>query len=142
LKKISATEIEKTETTIREVFKAGCASWNRGDLDGYLASYWDSEQTVWVSGGSLTRGRKAIVAAYKARFSTPEKMGRITLSELEIDVLTATDAVAFGRWRLDLYGESSKGFFTVQLKKIEGLWFYVSDHSSTAGTLRNDRSEQ
>jgi uncharacterized protein (TIGR02246 family) len=131
LRKISATERKKNETTIREVFEAGCAAWNRGDLDGYLSSYWDSDKTIWISSGSLTRGKKAIVAAYKARFSTPQQMGKLTLAELEIDLLTNTDAIAFGRWMLVVDSKTANGFFTVQLRKIEGTWLMVSDHSST-----------
>lgn len=142
MRKISVTEIEKIETAIRDVFEAGCAAWNRGDLDGYLAGYWDSDQTLWISNGSLTRGRKAILAAYESRFSSPQQMGKLTVAELEIDVLTPTDAIAFGRWMLVLDQESSKGFFTVQLKKLEGIWFYASDHSSTAKTSTSDRCEE
>ena len=130
--KISAREIEKAESAIRDVFEAGCAAWNRGDLDAYLAGYWDSDQTIWISSGYLRRGRKAIVATYKSRFSTPQQMGRLTLADLELDILTPTDAVAFGRWKLGLDQEPSTGFFTVRLKKVEGTWFYVCDHSSTA----------
>jgi uncharacterized protein (TIGR02246 family) len=131
LKKISAQEIEKTEAAIRSVFKASSAAWNRGDLDGYLASYWDSDKTIWISSGSLTRGRKAIVAAYKARFSTPQQLGTLRLAQLEIDVLTGTDATAFGRWMLVVEDKMAEGFFTVQLRKIDGTWLFVSDHSST-----------
>lgn len=132
LRKLVTTDIKQTEITIRNVFEAGCTAWNRGDLDGYLASYWDSDKTIWVSSGSLTRGNKAIAAAYKARFSTPSQMGKLTLLALEIDVLTTEDAIAFGRWMLVIDNESSKGFFTVQLRKIEGAWLFVSDHSSTS----------
>jgi uncharacterized protein (TIGR02246 family) len=141
LRTLSAAETEKIEIAIRNVFNAGCAAWNRGDLDGYLASYWNSNQTIWVSSGALRRGKEAIVAAYQARFSSPQQMGKIHVTELDIDVLTATDAIAFGRWRLVLAKETSEGFFTVQLKKLEGTWFYVSDHSSTAKTTRSHRSE-
>lgn len=128
--KISVTESKKAEDAIRKVFEAGCTAWNRGDLDGYLASYWDSDKTLWISNGSLRRGREAIAAAYKARFSMPQQMGQLTVADLEIDVLTPTDAVAFGRWMLILDNEASKGFFTVQLRKIAGTWLFVSDHSS------------
>ena len=130
MRKIS-TESKRNEVDIRKVFEAGCMAWNRGDLDGYLASYWDSDKTIWVSSGSLTRGRKAIVAAYKARFSTPQQMGKLTVADLEIDVLTTTDAIAFGRWMLLVEDKVAEGFFTVQLRKIEGTWLFVSDHSST-----------
>lgn len=131
---ISAAERNEIEAAIREVFEAGCAAWNRGDLDGYLASYWDSNRTLWISNGSLRRGREAIESAYRSRFSDPQQMGRLTVAELEVDVLTTRDAIAFGRWMLLADdGESSTGFFTVQLKKIEGKWLFVSDHSSSEG---------
>jgi uncharacterized protein (TIGR02246 family) len=132
LRKISATEGKKAETAIRNVFTLGCAAWNRGDLDGYLASYWDSDKTLWISSGSLQRGRKAIAEAYKTRFSTPEQMGKLTVLELEIDVLTATDAIAFGQWMLVIENKAAKGFFTVQLRKVGDNWLFVSDHSSTS----------
>ena len=131
MSKISATESKENEAAIRKVFEDGCAAWNRGDLDGYLSGYWDSDKTLWISSGFLTRGRKAIVAAYKARFSTPGQMGKLTLSELEIDVLSATDAIAFGRWMLVFEDKAAEGFFTVQLRRVESTWLYVSDHSST-----------
>ena len=132
MSELSAKERKKIEVAIQDVFEAGCAAWNRGDLDGYLASYWDSDQTLWVSSGSRTRGSKAIEAAYKARFSTPGQMGKLSLAELEIEVLTTADAIAFGHWMLVREDKMAEGFFTVQLKKIQGTWLFVADHSSTS----------
>jgi uncharacterized protein (TIGR02246 family) len=129
---LPTTERERTESAIRQVFEEGCAAWNRGDLDGYLASYLDSEKTLWISGGALTRGKAAIAAAYKRRFSTGGAMGKLSVAELEIDVLTPDDAIAVGRWTLDLEGMMSQGFFTVQLRKIEGTWLFVCDHASAS----------
>jgi len=126
----SAAERKKIELAIRKVFVDGCTAWNRGDLDGYLAGYWDSDEIVWISGGSRARGKKAIVAAYKARFSMPLQMGRLAIDELLIDVLTTTDAIAFGRWILAFDNKEAKGFFTVRLRKIDGAWLFVYDHSS------------
>ena len=131
---ISAAERNEIEAAIRDVFEAGCTAWNRGDLDGYLASYWDSDRTIWISNGSLTRGRNAIEAAYRSRFQNPQQVGKLTVTELEIDLLTPGDATAFGRWSLVMDNDrSSTGFFTVQLKKIDTAWLFVSDHSSSEG---------
>lgn len=130
MRNLSTTERNKIESAIRNVFDEGCAAWNRGDLDGYLASYWDSEKTLWISSGVLTRGKQAIVAAYKTRFTATPHVGTLALEELEIDVLTPADAIAFGRWLLVLEEDVAKGFFTVQLRKIDGTWFFVMDHSS------------
>jgi len=73
------------------------------------------------------------VAAYQDRLSTSQNLGKLTVAELQIDILTAADAIAFGRWSLGVVDESSGGFFTVQLKKIEGAWLFVTDHASTSG---------
>ena len=132
MRTLSTTERERTESAIRKVFEEGCAAWNRGDLDGYLASYWDSEKTLWISSGSLTRGKATIAAAYRRRFSMGGAMGKLSVAELEIDVLTPEDAIAVGRWTLELEGTMSQGFFTVQLRKIEGTWLFVCDHASAS----------
>ena len=124
---------QDAESAIRAMFDAGCAAWNRGDLDNYLASYWDSDQTLWISGGKLTRGLQAITAAYKARFVTPQQMGQLTVTGLSIDVLTDVDAFAFGHWMLAIDDKTLIGVFTVQVRKIDGNWLFVSDHASTSG---------
>lgn len=132
--KMTDAERNEVEAAVRDVFEAGCMAWNRGDLDGYLESYWDSDRTIWISNGFLTRGRNAIEAAYRSRFQTLQQVGNLTITQLEIDVLTTRDATAFGRWSLVMNNDqSSTGFFTVQLKKIEGSWLLVSDHSSSEG---------
>ena len=128
---VSAAERKRAELAIRKVFEDGCTAWNRGDLGGYLAGYWDSDEIVWISSGSRARGKKAIAAAYKARFSTPRQMGRLTIDELQIDVLTTADAIASGRWILAVDNNTVKGFFTVRLRWIDGAWLFVYDHSST-----------
>lgn len=130
---LSTTEINQIQSAIRKVFEDSCAAWNRGDLDGYLACYWDSDTIIWISGGVLSRGKKAIEAAYKARFfSAPQSRGQLTLADLEIDVLTTQDAIAFGRWILEFENQTAQGYFTVQVKKIEGAWLFVADHSSSS----------
>ena len=123
---------EEAETAIRAIFDAGCAAWNCGELEGYLASYWNSEKTIWVSSGKLTRGSQAIAEAYKTRFQTPQQMGKLTVADMEVDVLTDQDASVLGHWLLAIDNKTQKGVFTVQLKKIEGEWLFVSDHSSTS----------
>ena len=128
----NTTSREEAEAAIRALFDAGCTAWNRGELDKYLASYWHSDKTLWISGGTLTRGSQAITAAYKARFPTPQQMGMLTVTDLAIEVLTDLDAVVFGYWKLTVEDTTRKGVFTVQVRKIEGNWLFVSDHSSTS----------
>jgi ketosteroid isomerase-like protein len=121
---------ESTEAKIRALFEDGAAAWNRGDLDGYLAGYWDSEKTRWARGGMVIRGKEAISGALSVRFPTPDTMGTIEAASLEIEVLSDTDALVFGRLVHTLRGTIQKGLFTVHVRNIGGNWLVVSDHFS------------
>ena len=117
---------------IRAVFESGCASWNRGDIDGYLAAYWNSDKVRWVSEGTVRHGFEAIATAFKARFDSPDNIGRLEVANLEIQLLGENDALVFGGWILTTPAAGRHGVFTVHLKKIDGKWLIVSDHSSTS----------
>ncbi len=121
------------ETTILARFEEGRAAWNRGDLDGYLAGYWDSDKTRWASGGTVLYGKNAIVEAFRARFPSPKEMGSIETAHLEIDVLSETDALVFGRLVHTVGDKNQTGIFTVHLQKMGDNWFVVSDHFSAVG---------
>jgi len=55
----------KTITAIRTVLKAQSEAWNRGDIEGYMAGYWRSPETVFISGDSVTRGWQTVLERYK-----------------------------------------------------------------------------
>ena len=118
---------------IRTLFESGCAVWNRGDIDGYLACYWHSDKVRWVSEGTVRYGFEAIAAAFKARFDSPDNMGRLEVANLEIQLLSESDALVFGAWTQTTHTARHHGVFTVHVKKIDGEWLIVSDHSSTSG---------
>ena len=118
---------------IRALFESSCAAWNSGDIDGYLAAYWQSDNVRWVSEGIVRYRFEEIAAACKARFDSPDNMGRLEVANLEIQLLGESDALVFGAWTQTTRTARHHGVFTVHLKKIEGEWLIVSDHSSTSG---------
>ena len=118
---------------ISTLFESGCAAWNRGDIDGYLSDYWHSDKVRWVSEGKVSYGFEAIASAFKARFDSPENMGKLEVADLEIQLLSESDALVFGAWTQTTRTARRTGVFTVHLKKIDGEWLVVSDHSSTSG---------
>ncbi len=113
-----------------ELFRAGSDAWNRGDVAGYLATYADTETVRWVSGGQMLVGRKAIAATFKERFPRAEGMGKLSLKNLQVDVLTPLDALAVGEWHQQLGGTERAGIFTVRLAKFPVGWRIVLDHAS------------
>ena len=124
--------LDLIEADIRATFETGIEAWNRGDVDTYLAEYCNSERTRWVTGGRVIQGKDAIASAVRARYPSPEAMGKIQLLDLDLTILTDTDALAFGQLLHTLDTVTRELVFTVYLSKIEGEWLIVSDHTSAS----------
>ena len=117
---------------IRAVLDAQVDAWNRGDIEGYMAGYWRSEQTVFVSGDSLTRGWQTVLARYKKNYGSREKMGTLTFADLEITPLGSDAAIAVGSWHLQRAQDEPHGRFTLIFRKTRQGWRIVHDHTSSA----------
>ena len=44
------------EAPVRAVLSRQVEAWNRGDLEAFMAGYWNSPDLVFQSGATLTRG--------------------------------------------------------------------------------------
>jgi uncharacterized protein (TIGR02246 family) len=115
---------------IEAVFRAQQDAWNRGDVRAFMDHYWKSDDLTFSSGGKTTRGWQATLAGYLERYPTREKMGQLTLSGLEITPLGDAAALVLGQWKLDRQSEPVGGNFTLVLRKIDGRWVIVHDHTS------------
>jgi len=115
---------------VRAVLDAQVDAWNRGDIEGYMAGYRRSEETVFVSGDSLTRGWKTVLARYKKNYDSREKMGTLTFSDLEITPIGSDAAIAIGRWHLQRAKDEPHGRFTLIFRKTRQGWRIVHDHTS------------
>jgi ketosteroid isomerase-like protein len=117
---------------VRAVLDAQVEAWNRGDIEGFMAGYWRSEETVFISGDSLTRGWQTVLARYKKNYDSREKMGTLTFSDLEITPIGSDAAIAIGRWHLQRAKDEPQGRFTLILRKTKQGWRIVNDHTSSA----------
>ncbi|MDQ3817177.1 MAG: DUF3225 domain-containing protein [Acidobacteriota bacterium] len=126
----SDTPEAKAIAAIRAVLDAQVAAWNRGDIEGFMDGYWRSSETVFVSGDTVTHGWQTVLDRYKKGYSTREKMGTLTFSDLEIKLISKDAAVALGRWQLARTGDSPHGRFTLIFRKTRQGWRIVHDHTS------------
>jgi len=123
----------KPEDAIRAVLTDQETAWNRGELDGFMKGYWKSDQLRFYSGGTVTSGWQATLDRYRKRYQAEGKeMGKLTFTDLEIEVLGPDAAMARGRWKLKLAKENPEGLFTLILKKFPDGWKIVHDHTSAA----------
>jgi beta-aspartyl-peptidase (threonine type) len=122
----------KDVAAIRGVLDAQAEGWNRGDVDAYMDGYMRSPETILVSGDSVTRGWQVVLDRYKKNYNSREKMGRLTFTEIEINLLSKDAATALGRWQLTRAADTPHGRFTLILRRTPQGWRIIHDHTSTA----------
>ncbi|MEP3890097.1 MAG: DUF4440 domain-containing protein [Hellea sp.] len=123
---------EAIKTQIRETLARQDTAWNEGDIDGFMKDYIKDESLRFASGGNIRRGWQATIDRYKLSYPDKAAMGTLSFTDLEINVITAQDALVFGRWKLDRAEDTPNGLFTLHMKEQGGQWLIVSDHTSSA----------
>jgi ketosteroid isomerase-like protein len=127
-----AQAIDTEKQSISKVLQLQQQAWNNGDIIGFMDSYWKSDSLEFVGKKGLTRGWDNTVAMYKKSYPNKESMGMLNFEILSIDMLTQNAAYLVGSWHLKRNKEKGDlgGYSTLLLKKINGTWVIVSDHSS------------
>ncbi len=119
------------EQSIRQVLETQQDAWNRGDVDAFMSGYEASDKTTFV-GSAITRGYQPVLESYRKRYPTKEKMGQLTFSDLEIQMLGSDYASVLGRWKLartaDGGGDIS-GIYTLLFRKTANGWKIILDHT-------------
>jgi ketosteroid isomerase-like protein len=119
---------------IRNVLEKQSKDWNNHDLEAFMETYWNSDSLRFVSRSGITYGWKNVLERYKASYNTPEKMGVLTFNLLHFDALNQVEIEKVyqvtGRWQVVQKEDKLEGFFTLILKKINGQWKIICDHTS------------
>ena len=125
------------EKDIRAVLDAQVVAWNKGDLDGFMAGYWNDEKLTFISGGDITAGCKKTKERYVKRYQADGKeMGKLTFGELHVETFGPNATMLRGKFELTFEKEkddkkkSARGRFTLILKKLPDGWKIVHDHTS------------
>ena len=116
---------------IRATLMAQAAAWNEGNLDAFMASYWKSEELKFVSGVNITRGWDATLKRYRERYSGGSGLGALSFENLEVKLITDDVATVTGRFKLVKDGATSGGVFSLVMRRDNGAWRIVHDHTSS-----------
>jgi len=122
------------EQAVQRVLSEQVAAWNLGDVPGYMAGYWHSDSTVFVSGGTRTMGFDSVLARYRRVYSDRDKMGTLTFEDLGVRFVSTSVAIATGVWRLQRTKDAPWGRFTLILERKSRGWRITYDHTSSGGT--------
>jgi len=126
------------EAQIRAAIKTQSDAWNRADIPAFMQTYEDSPDTTFI-GQKLRKGYQPILERYKQSYTTPEQMGKLTFSDIEIRVLPSgcgksEIALVTGKFHLDRtqHGTAAKddGIFSLVWRKGAHGWRIILDHTS------------
>mgnify|MGYP006198439217 CR=1 FL=1 len=120
----------RAQEQIRKVMDEQAAAWNRGDIREFMQGYWRSDDLVFVSGTNVTRGWQPTLDRYLKSYNSPEKMGTLSFTGLEINVLSKNSAYVLGNWSLKRANDEPGGKFTLIFRKFKEGWRIVHDHTS------------
>ena len=117
------------DSAIRAVLAQQTVDWNRGDLDSFATGYKNSPDILFI-GSKISRGYSQMLERYRTVYSTREKMGTLTYSDIEIQALDEHFATATGKFHLERTaaggGEASGSYLLVFEKTTQG-WKIVRD---------------
>jgi uncharacterized protein (TIGR02246 family) len=120
---------QAVELEIRSVMDRQIASWNRGDIEGFMSYYWNSGDFTFQSGDRRLEGWEQLLAMYRQNYAG-EKRGVLDFTDVEINVLSPDAAYVLGRWRIKTVDTTKAGLFTLIFRNLDGEWRIVHDHSS------------
>ena len=118
------------DAAVRSVLDEQASAWNRGDVDGFLTGYWNSEKTVFAGSKGITRGWQALKQRYRSSYPDRKAMGTLTFSGLDVTPLCPDAALVVGHWHLDREAGPVGGVFSLVLRQFPEGWRIIADHTS------------
>lgn len=133
LKTAPKTAPKTAEAEIRAVLDAQVAAWNAGKLEEFMEGYWRSPNLTFFSGGRKLSGWDATIERYRKTYQAEGKeMGKLTFSDLDIQLLGPDGAVVRGRFGLTLSdGKKLGGLYTLIFRRFNKDWKIIHDHTSS-----------
>ena len=118
------------ETAIRHLLTEQTQAWNQGDIDRFMKTYWKSDSLMFIGKNGITYGWTNTLNNYKKNYPDTATMGKLSFDVLLVKRLSFQYFQVIGKWHLQRSRGDLSGHYTLLLKKINGRWVIISDHSS------------
>lgn len=123
---------EKDKNGIENLLKKQVESWNEGNLEKFMQTYWKSEKLSFVGSRGPTYGWQATLESYKKGYPDKAAMGNLKFSILDMSKIDRKTVYVIGKFDLTRDIGNLSGHFTLVIQKINNEWLIVSDHSSSS----------
>lgn len=120
----------KDETAIRKALQTQTECWNRGDINGFMKTYWQDDSLMFVGKNGVKWGWQTTLNNYKKNYPDTTAMGKLFFDIILVKRLSTAYYYVVGRWYLKRSIGDLSGHYDLLFRKINGRWLIVSDHSS------------
>jgi len=127
---VSVAAQSKNEETIRNLLEKQTIAWNRGDMDGFMQGYWESDSLMFIGKNGVVWGWQNTLNNYKKGYPDTAAMGKLAFDLIQIKKLSRKYYFVVGKWMLQRNAGDLSGHYNLLLRKIRGQWKIVADHSS------------
>ena len=120
----------KDDTVIRKMLANQVIEWNKGNIEGYMKGYWESDSLIFIGSSEQRYGYRATLERYKTTYPDKAHMGRLTLTVFSIKRLSDDYYFVVGRWGLQRNAGDIGGPYSLLIKRINEELVIIVDHSS------------
>jgi len=118
------------ETVIRQILQRQENSWNNGNINGFMDTYWRSDSLMFIGKKGIVYGWQQTKNNYLKSYPDTTSMGKLSFELQEIKQLSDIYFFVVGKWHLTRSAGNIEGHFSLLIKKIDSRWLIVADHSS------------
>ena len=120
----------KEEKKIRELLAVQTESWNRGDIEGFMQTYWKNDSLMFIGKSGIKWGWQETLNNYKKGYPDTIAMGKLSFDIIRVEKLSKKHYFVVGKWMLKRTVGDLSGHYNLLLKMINGVWKIVSVHIS------------
>ena len=118
------------EAAIRQLLQQQTAAWNKGDVEGFMQTYWKSDSLMFIGKSGVVWGWQQTLNNYKKGYPDTAAMGQLSFEIIQVKRLSMMYCYVVGKWMLKRSIGDISGHYDLLLRKIKGKWVIISDHSS------------
>lgn len=121
---------QNDETKIRNLLIRQTGAWNSGDIEGFMQTYWQHDSLMFVGKDGVTWGWKNTLEHYIKSYPGKTAMGQLSFDLIQVKALSNEYFFVVGKWMLKRTAGDLSGHYNLLIKKINGEWKIIADHSS------------
>ena len=120
----------KDEKAILQMLETQNQAWNRGDVSGFMKGYWENDSLMFIGKSGVTYGYQNTLENYKKGYPDTAAMGKLTTKQIKMIRVSKQYYFIVGKWYLKRSIGDISGHYNLLVRKINGEWVIVADHSS------------